>query len=58
MIDVGIIGYNELLECTDCNIIVKDNTRVHWFSEHLFAPLEYNQEAIDELLKEPILVER
>lgn len=27
---------------------------IHLFSEHLFAPLEYNKSAIEELLEQPI----
>ena len=57
-IDVGIKAKAAFDTCNDCGVEVLTTSEIWWFHESLFAPLEYNQEAIDELLKEPILIER
>lgn len=56
LIDVGVISNNLRVECKYCNVIINKNSNVHWFAESYFSPLEYNQEAIDELLavEEPV----
>ena len=55
LIDVGIIQPNKAqLHCAICNYVSKvvDNENsIWWISSRLFAPLEYNQKAIEELLK-------
>lgn len=60
-IDVGVISPNgyRACRCYVCNNVFDEPPySTWWFSETRFAPLEYNQEAIDELVKEPILIER
>lgn len=51
-IDVGVIGDSSLGECLVCNTTFKKSISIWWFSEKLFVPLEYNQEEINELIKE------
>lgn len=54
-IDIGKIFENTtatgLYRCTHCNNVFQDTTSIWWMSEVLFAPLEYNQNAINELLE-------
>lgn len=49
-IDVGIIPPCGTMFCRHCNYHYTTNGK-HWFTERLFSPLEYDQQAIDELLK-------
>lgn len=57
-IDVGVTHPTSKTEsCTDCNIKRRADSDIWWLHESLFAPLEYNQQAIDELLEQPILIE-
>lgn len=57
-IDVGIIDQtnyiNDTANCRSCgaNMKVFKTGNKWWFSELLFAPLEYNQDALNELLEE------
>ncbi len=54
-IDVGIKGDgSNTVRCGDCNVITRVVGNIHWLHEELFAPLEYDQQAIDELLEQPI----
>lgn len=58
-IDVGVVGSNIYrgLICTVCGFSYDGPPfSTWWFSETRFSPLEYNQEAIDELLavEEPV----
>jgi hypothetical protein len=55
-INVGIPTPHLFGMCSDCNTRWRNNTGFCWFDESLFAPLEYNQEAINELLEEPVLI--
>ncbi len=60
-IDIGAErsqGDNVYSFCGRCSISQKNYTNAWWFSESRFAPLEYNQDAINELLEQPILIER
>lgn len=58
LIDVGIREKNSHNLCGICNIKSFGQMDIGWFAESFFAPLEYNQDAINELLEEPILVEK
>lgn len=51
-IDVGIIPASELCRCIKCSYIWSD-IYIWWLSENLFAPLEYDKQAIEELLRIP-----
>ena len=57
-IDVGIIGRFSKTNCSMCGKKSADQSYVWWLSEKRFAPLEYNQDAINELLEEPVLVNK
>lgn len=57
LIDVGI-EHSGTTGCVRCNKRMPENTSNAWFGEHLFAPLEYDQQAIEELLEQPIYVEK
>ncbi len=53
LVDVGITTTIAIHFCSSCDIMWGNKTNAYWFSERLFAPLEYNQQAIDELLEQP-----
>jgi hypothetical protein len=56
-INVGIVGDAKSYSlCSDCHHIWFDFSSVHWFGEQLFAPLEYNQDAINELMEEAAVI--
>jgi hypothetical protein len=59
-IDVGATYdskfYTGRSQCLDCGWLSSVPSEVWWFSERRFAPLEYNQDAINELLEEPVLI--
>ena len=57
-IDVGITTNNTRFACGGCEARWLNNAGVVWISETLFAPLEYNQDAINELLEEPVTVSK
>lgn len=52
LIDVGIESGGLTNGCSKCRKILPQSN-VLWFGETIFAPLEYNQQAIDELLEQP-----
>jgi hypothetical protein len=56
IIDVGVISDNPKTRHSPCGFVWNERSGVHWFGESLFAPLEYNQDAINELLEEPITI--
>lgn len=51
-IDIGI-RYFSFGMCVKCGYTASNPEPEWWFSERNFAPLEYNQQAIDELLEQP-----
>ena len=61
-IDVGILFdrtiYNGPSYCLICNWRGNTVEEAWWLSETIFAPLEYNQDAINELLEEPVLINK
>ena len=58
-IDVGIKGNgSNTVRCGDCKGITRVVGNIHWLHEELFAPLEYDEQAIEELLEQPIYVEK
>lgn len=57
-IDVGIKSSSKHTMCTNCKHKTLDHTDIWWLSETRFAPLEYNQDAINELLGQPILIKK
>ena len=58
LLDVGMpmdfSTFNGKMKCGTCVNVEKHISGRHWFSESLFAPLEYDKEAIEELLKQPV----
>lgn len=59
-VEIDIGAKSDLLTegCSACNSDWKATSDIWWLSEIVFAPLEYNQDAINELLEQPILIER
>lgn len=57
-IDVGIKVKADYDTCSRCKVAVRSSCDSWFFHEELFATLEYDQQAIDELLEQPIYVEK
>jgi hypothetical protein len=53
IISVGIPSLAAGYRCSSCGALTLKADSKYWFSELLFAPLEFNQEAIDELMELP-----
>lgn len=53
-IDVGIRSVFEMNECTICGVIENSNG-IWWIGEEIFSPLEYDQNAIEELLENTLV---
>jgi len=57
-IDVGIPTEGGYCKCLRCGYKAKHRVSAWWFSETNFAPLEYNANAIKELIEQPIVIEK
>lgn len=58
IIDVGINNSHIGGICRTCGKTAVLDDNIWWFSEKLFAPLEYNADGIKELIEEPILINK
>lgn len=50
-IDIGCKTNRGYTKCGKCNTIYYPPDEIYWILERLFAPIEYNQQAISELLE-------
>ncbi len=53
-IDVGIPRTISCIRCPPCNAHYGYNDGIRWLSERLFAPLEYDSQAISELISNKV----
>lgn len=51
IIDVGVLANSGFAKCTICDTRYEKTDNSWWFSETLFAPLEYNQDEIERILE-------
>ncbi len=54
-IDVGVLGSSHYAECNTCKVSYTKNPFIWWLHEDNFAPIEYNQDAINKLLEETLI---
>jgi hypothetical protein len=56
ILDVGFKTKEGYSSCNKCLVRMKDEQKAYWLSETLFAPIEYDNKSIEELLTEAVTI--